>query len=357
MLKYKKSILFATILSVFMLSMLAIAQNTPSAGRQAGLGAAGGAVAGRGDAAGRGGPGGRGPVGMNPVDNRVQQRTYLFKDTNETLPYSLYVPSKYSKDKKSPLVLALHGLSGNHTTFMRAACVNEAEKGGFILVSPMGYSPNGSFGMPFAMGGRGRRSGPGGPNTPGRRGGAPGAVFGEAPQQGVAQPGRGTQPGGRGTMARGPAVGGTKETDPAKVTEYSEKDAMNVLEMVRKGFNVDDRRIYLMGHSLGGGGALHMGEQYASIWAGVAAIAPAAFGFQGTANSKLKDVPLLIIQGDGDTLIQPAGSQRLAEQLKSLNFQCEYKLLAGFDHGSIIGGAMPDVFKFFNQHIKGEPKK
>jgi hypothetical protein len=32
--------------------------------------------------------------------------------------------------------------------------------------------------------------------------------------------------------------------------------------MVRKEFNVDDRRIYLMGHSLVGGGALHMGEKY-----------------------------------------------------------------------------------------------
>ena len=73
--------------------------------------------------------------------------------------------------------------------------------------------------------------------------------------------------GGRG--GRGAPIGGTAVTDSAKVAELSEKDAMNVLEMMRKEFNVDDRRIYLMGHSLGGGGSLHMGEKYADKWAAV----------------------------------------------------------------------------------------
>jgi pimeloyl-ACP methyl ester carboxylesterase len=123
---------------------------------------------------------------------------------------------------------------------------------------------------------------------------------------------------------------------------------MNVLEMAREKFNVDDSRIYLMGHSLGG--ALHMGEKYASVWAGVTGSAPAAFGFQWSADRKLKNVPPLIIAGDEDRLVD--GSQQLAEQLKGLDFQVEYKSLPGLDHGRIIGGAMPDVFEFFNEHVK-----
>jgi len=149
-------------------------------------------------------------------------------------------------------------------------------------------------------------------------------------------------------MMNGP--GGTKETDPAKVAELSEKDAMNVLEMARREFNVDDNRIYLMGHSLGGGGALHMGEKYSGIWAAVAGLAPAAFGFDGSANRNLKNVPLLIIVGDKDTLV--AGSQQLAEELKRLDFRIEFKSLPGLDHGGIIGGSMPDVFRFFNEHTR-----
>jgi dienelactone hydrolase len=211
--------------------------------------------------------------------------------------------------------------------------VDAAEAGGYLLVGAMGYSPSGSFGMPF-----------------GGRGAAPGRGPAASPARGpAAAPAAGR--GGRGTT-----IGGTAVTDSAKVAELSEKDAMNVLEMMRKEFNVDDRRIYLMGHSLGGGGSLFMGEKYADRWAAVAPLAPAAFGFQWTAESKLKNVPLLIMQGDADTTVRPAGSQALADQLKALNFQCEIKIMPGLDHGTIIAGAMPEVFKFFGQHAKPATK-
>jgi hypothetical protein len=137
-------------------------------------------------------------------------------------------------------------------------------KNGFILVGTMGYSPSGSFGMPMGTIGRKLPTGP-------RR-------------SGINNP------------------GGKKEADPAQVVELSEKDAMNGLEIVRKEFNVDDKRIYLMRHILGGG-ALHLRQKYSSIWAGVAALAPGAFGIQWTADSKFNEVPLYIVVGEGDTMI------------------------------------------------------
>ena len=39
---------------------------------------------------------------------------------------------------------------------------------------------------------------------------------------------------------------------------------MNLLAMARKEFNVDERRTYLMGHSMGGAGTLYLGSKYAS---------------------------------------------------------------------------------------------
>src|SRR6186997_2939034 len=126
-------------------------------------------------------------TGGDPVDDRVELREYGFKDTGENLPYAVFVSSKVDKNRKAPLVLALHGFSGNHGTFMRTAAVDAAEEGGYILVGAMGYSPSGSFGMPFA----------------GRA-----AARGPAPA-----PGRG---------GRGAPIGGTAETDPAKVAELSE---------------------------------------------------------------------------------------------------------------------------------------
>ncbi len=53
---------------------------------------------------------------------------------------------------------------------------------------------------------------------------------------------------GRGGQAAAPA----DPAPPANLAELSEKEVMNVLAMVRKEFNVDDNRTYLMGHSMGG---------------------------------------------------------------------------------------------------------
>ncbi len=358
MLKHNKSILFAVILSVFVLSLLTIAQNLPSGGTSAantGYGASKVTSAPVGKTAGQ-----SRHTGMDPVDDRVELREYLFKDTNEMLPYAVFISSKVTKDKKAPLVLALHGYSGNHGTFMRTGCVDEAEKNGYILVGAMGYSPTAPFGATMGM--RGRRgpgpgaargtAAPGDANAAGRRGmGGLGATPADAP----GGPGgvRGAAPGGRGMMgARGPAVGGTKETDPAKVSALSEKDTMYVLEMVRKEFNIDDNRIYLMGHSMGGMGAMYLGEKYAPIWAAVACLA--GFGSPDP-KGKLKDTPLYFTAGSNDTL--GSGGRTTAERLKAEGMNIEWKEVPGLDHGGIIAGAMPDVFKFFNEHIKGELKK
>ena len=147
-----------------------------------------------------------------------------------------------------------------------------------------------------------------------------------------------------------PMVGGTRETDPVKVTEYSEKDVMNVLALVRKEFNVDDQRIYLMGHSQGGGGTRHLAEKYSDTWAAVALLAPALFNAQVTAESKITKVPMLLAVGDQDSLITSARS--FSAQLKGLNVAHEYLEMPGLDHGTIIMGSMPKVFQFFPKHVK-----
>ena len=271
-------------------------------------------------------------------DPRVQSRTYPFTLTGENLPYAVFVSTKVAKEKKAPLIVALRGAGGDPGVFMHNPALSPAEEGGYILVAPIGYSPMGFFGMPASgRGGFGRR---GGPST--------NAVAPGAPAPGTNAPARGPQPGRRGS------VGGTAETDPAKVSEYSEKDVMNVLAMVRREFNIDDRRIYLMGHSLGGAGALHLAGKYPSIWAAVAMLSPGAPGFQLDPNANFKDVPLLIMVGERDTLI--ASVRRLDEQLKSLNVAHDYREVPGYDHGGIIMGGMPEVFQFFPKYSKPEPK-
>jgi dienelactone hydrolase len=228
--------------------------------------------------------------------------------------------------------------------------VELAEQGGYILVAPMGYNSAGWYGIPP---GPPRGGGPGAPAAPGApRAGQP-AANGAPAAPGGAQRGAG---GGRGG-GRGVTAGGTAITDAAKVREASEKDVMAVLDMIRKEFNVDERRIYLTGHSMGGAGTYYLGSKYASIWAAIAPIAPAAMSMtndRARILQAIKDagVPMLVSMGDADEAVPVANVRTWVETMKELQMNFEYKEHPGVTHGPIMSAAMPDIYAFFAKHAK-----
>jgi len=254
---------------------------------------------------------GRGFV-QRPPDPRVQQRKYHFADTNEDLPFALFVSSKVSNDKKNPLIVALHGLGGDQNSLMRGNAIDLAEEGGYILVGPMGYNPRGWYGTPV-----------------------------------------GTPRAGRGGPPRGNAP---PVNDPPNLRELSEKDVMNVLDLMRKEFNVDDHRTYLMGHSMGGAGALYLGAKYASNWAAVGALAPAAFAMLPNATEMLTPIkdtmPVIVAQGDADTAVPLNYTLQWIETMKKLQMNYAFVEMGKEDHGTIIAKGMPALFAFFATHTK-----
>jgi poly(3-hydroxybutyrate) depolymerase len=286
-----------------------------------------GAPAGGAQQPGRGG-------GRGGVDARVQQRTYTFADTNEQMPYALFVSSKVTRDKKNPLIVSLHGLGGDQNTMVRESLrsVELAEQGGYILVTPMGYNSGGWYGIP------------------------PGPPRPAATNPDAAQRGRGAAA-GRGAGGRGVTAGGTAITDAAKIREASEKDVMHVLDMIRKEFNVDERRIYLMGHSMGGAGTYYLGSKYAQVWAALAPIAPAAMGMTNDRTKVLqaiKDarIPMLVSMGDADEAVPVANVRLWVDTMKELQMTYEYKEHPGVTHGPIMGASMEDIYAFFARHSK-----
>jgi len=248
-------------------------------------------------------------------DPRVQQRTYHFADTNEELPYALFVSSKVAKNKKAPLIVALHGVFGDGNSLLRGNALDLAEDGGYILVGPMGYNPQGWYGSPVIV----MNGGPG-------KGKGPGAAKGGPPPT----------------------------PEPPNLAELSEKDVMNVLAIMRKEFNVDDKRTYLMGHSMGGAGALFLGPKYVDQWAAVASIAPAAFLMQPESLAPVKDkMPLFLAHGDADTVVSIDVGRRWAKTATDLKMKdFKYMEIPGADHGTVITQAMPEMFKFFKERTK-----
>ncbi len=294
---------------------------------------------------------GRGGFQFTP-DPRVEERSYHFEDTNVELKYSVFVSSKVDPRKAAPLVVTLHGLGVGHAFMLRGPALDLAEAGGYILVGPEGYNSRGWYGIPST----GRF--PGAPPRPGAQPGQPGAQAGQPP----AQPGQpAAQPGQPATAAppgppRGPGPGGNpfgpQPSDPPNLRELSEKDVMNVLALVRGEFNVDASRIYLMGHSMGGAGTLHLAVKYPDIWAAVGPIAPAAFELDPQSIAKVPRLPVVLVHGAADELVPVALGRQWAEVMKANGMTYEYHELPGVTHGPVINDAQPLIYEFFAKHSK-----
>jgi predicted peptidase len=269
------------------------------------------------------GRGGRGPI---PVDSRVQIRSHHFAETNEDIPYAIFVSSKVTRDKKAPMIVTLHGLGGTHTTMMRGNAIDLAEAGGYVLLAPMGYNPRGWYGIP---------AGP-------RRGGPP---PNSAPSpNAAAQPNAGRQ---------GPPPGALNgANDPPNVRELSEKETLEVVDLVRKEFNIDDSRTYLMGHSMGGAGTYYLAVKYPQRWAAIATLAPAAFGLDPNSLSKIPTMPVMVVHGDMDTAVPVTLSRTWVETMKGLNMTHQYIEVPGGDHGSVISSHQAEIYAFFAKYSK-----
>jgi predicted peptidase len=259
-------------------------------------------------------------------DPRAQTRTYHFEDTNENLPYSLYVSSKVEKDKKAPLVVTLHGLGAPQTIMMGKTAIDLAEAAGYILVAPMGYNTGGWYGSPVGAGpGRGKGKG------------APAAAT--APT----------------AAAKGRFGGFGGGNQPANLRELSEKDTMNVIAMVRKEFKIDDKRIYIMGHSMGGAGALYLGSKYPHMFAAVAAEAPAAFWqTRKETLQPMKDakIPVMIVHGDIDEVVPVTNTLAWVDDMKELKMKYEFIEQPGITHGPVIESGLKPIYEFFAKHKK-----
>ena len=82
------------------------------------------------------------PAGPLYQHKGEQYRVYNFPGTGESIPYRLFVPSKWTPDLKLPMLVTLR--AGNTVDGPYRAqndLVKHAEQRGYIVVTPMGYRP------------------------------------------------------------------------------------------------------------------------------------------------------------------------------------------------------------------------
>jgi predicted peptidase len=255
-----------------------------------------------------------------------QQRHYFFEDAEREMPYHLYVPQSYDPAIKNPLVVALHGFTGNHDYFFAVAdnLKDLCEKYGFIFVAPMGYSIGDWYGLPLTVP----------PPRPPRPTDENRADTAERPRP-------------RRMM---PLMPQRTEAEQLRDRARSEKDVMNVFALVRKEYNIDPNRIYLMGHSMGGAGTYFLGQKYNDIWAAIAPMS-GTFGGGDYHYDRLKDMPILVSCGEKETGIVEAATAQLKE-MHNLGMDAAFMAMPGGNHMTMIKPALPKIFKFFDMHRK-----
>jgi predicted peptidase len=244
-------------------------------------------------------------VAANPKDPLYQSkgdqhRAYLFPDGNGVIvPYRLFVPSKWTKDQKFPMMVILHSGNSVDVPFERgnAVLAKVAEQRGYIVLSPQGYGPSPRYNTPYQV-----------------------------------------------IPANGPLP--VYQRDPR-----SEQDVMNVTELVAQEYNVDRNRIYLFSNSHGAAGAWYLGEKYPQVWAsiGVAsgAISPDKYPFD-----HLKNVGLLIVHGDKDDTMSFAAAEKMAQAAKQHGLVTEWMPVKDGDHLEAWTKVFPQMLDFFDKHPK-----
>ena len=236
--------------------------------------------------------------GKDPFAGRTGdfKRHYRLEAANEIIPYRMYVPASYNGTKAYPLIVALHGLGGTEDSFFdnyNKTLPPLVEQHGYILVTPLGYRVDGSYGW------------------------------------------------GLGTAPADPSVRRTQD--------LSEQDVMQVLQRVRKQYKVDDGRIYLMGHSMGAIGTWKIAPKFPEIWA---ALAPLSGSGAPATLEKLRSIPQIIVHGDADPTVAVTGSRRMVAKLQELGTEHNYIEVPGGLHSDVVAPNLAAVIEFFNTHKK-----
>jgi poly(3-hydroxybutyrate) depolymerase len=235
-----------------------------------------------------------------------QHREYVFSPTAQRMPYRVYVPSTWDGKASLPILLMLHGAGANENTYMDQAnslLMKLAEQHGFIVVSPIGFTPLGAYGNPLRLP----------------------AVFGQTAA----------------AASQRAAVTAARQRE----LDLSELEVITALEVVTEEYGADRSRTFLAGHSMGSGGVWHLAARYPERWR---AVAPMSGPFVDAATypfDRIKRLPIFMTEGTGAT---PSleGSRALARYLREGGFAFEYLEVDG-DHGGMVPMVWPRIFEFF----------
>jgi predicted esterase len=239
-------------------------------------------------------------------------RTYWFEEGKRTMSYRMYVPTTYDPKVPNKMILLVHGASVNQDYFFPDThefvryykpIEEYAEKYGYILAAPNAYVKNSWYGD----------------NKP---------VMDQPSIQKLSD-------------------------DQMKLRVLSEKGFMLGFEDVLKHYNIDKKKIFMFGQSMGSVGALFLGNKYPENFKAIVCtgLLPNLTVLNGNPYPNLINMPVLFGYGTEDFSgfdLAQKNSQILASYLK--NFKTHWD--AGGHHSNAWAKSLEQIFDFLNGQLK-----
>ncbi len=135
----------------------------------------------------------------------------------------------------------------------------------------------------------------------------------------------------------------------------AERDVINVIKELKRDFSIDDDRVYLMGHSMGGYGSWSVAVNDPDLFAAIAPIA-AENPFSRPKLKAITHVPWIVVHGDKDPTVPVEESRKMVRAGKELGVEIKYNEVPGGNHGDVVVPAFKSpLFDWFDAH-KRRPK-
>lgn len=209
-------------------------------------------------------------AGRNPYARRLGE--YQRPQGKERTPCMIYAPKAAAASTPLPLVIALHGMGGDESMFIRGygggLLCRLADEKNFVVAAPLTYKLAGN------------------------------AAFIDS-----------------------------------------------LIDDVAADYAIDRDRVYIIGHSLGGGVAMYLAQARASTIAAAACIAGA-----GPVGKKVTPCPTLVVGAELDRIGGPTRVRPFIQAAIADAKPVEYREVKNYGHTFVVGRVLPEVIEWMFQH-------
>lgn len=209
-------------------------------------------------------------AGTNPYARRIGE--YQRPQGKDRTPCTVYAPKAAAESTPLPLVIALHGMGGDDSMFIRGygggLLCRLADERKFIVVSPLTYKLAGN------------------------------AAFIDS-----------------------------------------------LIDDIAADYAIDRDRVYVIGHSLGGGVAMYLAQARASTIAAATCIAGA-----GPVGKKVVPCPTLVVGAELDRIGGPTRVRPFIQAAVADGKPVEYREVKNYGHTLVVGRVLPEVLDWMFQH-------